>query len=436
MKLKIFFSICTAVMLTLSSCKDVLNLYPTSAVTPGNITEKDIVPLTNGIYNTAQNNAGSESYILFDLVGGNLINSSAGSGSAIIPFIENILRPENGILKTGWNGYYRAIYYANTAIQSVEDLPSSTNKNTLLGTAYFFRALTYYNLVTRWGGVPLLTVTSDAKIPRNSEAEVWTQIEQDLSLAMQLLPSFNRAKAKSYFYVSSEAAKALMARVKLMRGDKPTAAILAEEIITSGTFQLDDYSKIFRGQDNTETIFSFANILEESSVNLSGQFFYTYSHSTGGSYVYKPTNEAMNLYTSGDNRKDYSATTYNSLNIVNKFPSGQAGRDPLIIIRLSEMFLISAEAKGHINGIGRLNDLRSKRGLTTTTTANETHFLDLILEERRKELYAEGFRYYDLVRTNRLTSTLGISDHYKKFPIPSDELMLNNQLEPNEGYSN
>ncbi|WP_257669316.1 RagB/SusD family nutrient uptake outer membrane protein [Parapedobacter tibetensis] len=428
-QMKYFLWITLGVML-LPSCGKQLDLYPYSSVTPGNVTESDLEPLINGLYNVVQNRPGRESYVMFDLVGGNMINAAGGNQ---LVFINNILRPEQGLMSTAWNGYYAALYQVNNAMESVEPLPDSEKKRRLLGTAHFFRALIYYNLVTRWGGVPILRVKTEDKLPRDTEAAVWAFIEEDLTAAIPSLPSFATGLNGNYFYLSQEAAQALMARVKLMTGKTEEAAIWAEAIITSNQFQLDDFSRMFRGQDNNEVIFSFVNLNVESSVNLS-TMFYTYAHPVGGSYVYKPNDEVLVLYGEDDKRKAISIDTYEGLDVVNKYSSGQAGTDPIIVIRLAEIYLISAEAQG-MAGLPRLNGLRHARNLPPIAPANETEYESAVTLERRRELFAEGFRYYDLVRRGEAVETLGIDPSRQKFPIPENELILNELMTQNDGYN-
>ena len=72
-----------------------------------------------------------------------------------------------------------------------------------------------------------------------------------------------------------------------------------------------------------------------------------------------------------------------------------------MISRLAEMYLISAEAQGLNGGLDRLNELREKRGLDRVSPGKDADFLDAVLQERRLEFLAEGFRWYDLVRTGK-----------------------------------
>src|SRR5690606_37420855 len=206
----------------------------------------------------------------------------------------------------------------------------------------------------------------------------------------------------------------------------------AEAVIALPMFSLDRFDKIFRRQQNREEIFSFKNLTEESSITLS-TLFYTYAHDVSGSYVYKPTDAVMTLFDEGDNRKDISIATVSSLNVINKYPSGQTGTDPIPVIRLGEMYLIAAEGKG-LAGLPQLNALRAARNLSAINPSNEAEYQAAVALERRRELLAEGFRWFDLVRTGKAVEALGIEDYRTKFPIPDYEREVNPNLTQNEGY--
>ena len=322
----------------------------------------------------------------------------------------------------------QALYQVNNVISIVEDLPESDLRNLIIGEAHYFRAYIYHSLVTRWGGVPIQRVNTMDKPFRDSEEAVWAFIEEELETALAFLGT-----SSSCYYVSRDAALALKARVMLERGKKTEAAALAEGLIKDGKYKLDSFDKIFRGKTNTEVIFSFQCLAEESNITIS-TLFYTYAHPNHGSYVYRPTNDVMNMYDDKDKRKEVSIINVGAEPCINKYPSGQTGTDPVVMSRLAEMYLISAEAQGLSKGLGRLNDLRKERGLDAVNPKDEDEFIEYILDERRKELLAEGFRYYDLIRTNKAKTMLGLKDYQLVLPIPGKEMISNPNLEPNPGY--
>src|SRR5690606_31186539 len=311
------------------------------------------------------------------------------------------------------------LYQVNNVISICENQASNSVRNTALGEAYYFRALIYYNLLTRWGGVPIYRKNSLEKLSRNSKEEVWAFIEENLDAAEELLE-----ESSSYYFVSKDAVEALKARVFLYQDKKPEAAAIAEKLIISNKYKLDSFEKIFRKQANSEIIFAFENRTEESSINIS-DLFYSYAHPNKGQGNYRVTQQMVDAFSGSDKRRDISVTNIAGTYCVNKYPSGQTGRDPVIISRISELYLISAEAQGRIKGIDRLNELRRYRGLTDISVTSDEQFQEAILNERNLELFGENFRYYDLVRTNTATEKLGILNYQTVLPIPGRELQYN-----------
>lgn len=421
---KNFISILLCTMI-LASCSDSLNIFSHSAVSPDAVTEKDLPALRWGMYNSVQNNPGERAFIFFDILGGTLATSSGNPKDLIY----STLSPLNGYIASSWNGYFSALFQVNNLLAITENMsPSLAIRNTVKGEAHYFRAYIYFCLASRWGDVPIIRKNTMDLVSRDSLSAVWSFIEEDLDMAISLLGS-----SSSYYYVSKDAATALKARVMLSAGKKTEAGELAESLITSGKYKLDSYDKIFRKVLNTEIIFSFENLASESGNNL-GDLFYTYAHPNKGQYAYRPPQDVMDMYEAADKRKEISVTIVSGSNCINKYPSGQAGRDPIIISRLAEMYLISAEAQGKNNGVSRLNELRRFRGLTDIFPSTDDAYIDAILLERKKELIAENFMYHDYVRTGKAISVLGLLPHQLVLPIPGKELQLNPNLKPNPNY--
>lgn len=406
------------------SCSGELDQYSHSAISPDAVTEKDIPAIRSGMYNRVQNAPTERSYMMFDMLGG-VLTTNTGT---VKDLINSTLSPLNSYVSSSWNGYFNALYQVNNMLAISDRFPYSETGQLARGEAYYFRAYIYYCLVTRWGGVPILRQNTLEKVSRNSVGEIWAFIEEDLENALSILGSVS-----SYYYVSRDAVLALKARVKLSQGKMQEAAVISEDLITSGAYKLDSFEKIFRKVMNTEVIFAFENLTEESSVNIS-DLYYTYGHPNKGQGAYKPTSEVVALFTDWDNRKSISIVNVAGSDCINKYPSGQTGTDPLIISRIAEMYLISAEAKGRTAGVSRLNDLRKYRGLNEIHLSTDDVYLDAVLEERKRELLGENFMYYDLVRTGRAKAELGLLDHQMVLPIPGRELQLNPNLDPNPGY--
>jgi len=91
-------------------------------------------------------------------------------------------------------------------------------KNRMKGEAYFFRAWDYWELVKRYGGVPLVLVpqelTDSLLVSRNSTSECVGQILSDLDQAIALLPAISVGSANDG-HVHKGTAMAVKGRVLL-----------------------------------------------------------------------------------------------------------------------------------------------------------------------------------------------------------------------------
>ena len=341
---------------------------------------------------------------------------------------------------------YKTVNQANLILKHVPEMGISESvRNFSLGNAYFSRAWCYFWIARIWGDAPLAltgyeSTGGDLYLPRAPKAEIFARIESDLT------------EAERYVTDNSDKAVATPAAVQMLKADYAlwmyrvagggssylTMAEKAIEALNLSASRLEsDYAQVFSSANklNKEVIFAFSCLTEDgSSIKISNQF-YSYNHPNKGSYNYRPAGDVMTMYADNDLRKEVSITTLDNLNFVNKYPSGQTGSDPVVISRLAEMYLISAEAQGLNGGLDRLNELREKRGLDRVSPGNEADFLDAVLQERRLEFLAEGFRWYDLVRTGKATQTLGTKDYQCLMPLPSRELLYNPNLKPNNpGY--
>lgn len=141
--------------------------------------------------------------------------------------------------------------------------------------------------------------------------------------------------------------------------------------------------------------------------------------------------------------KDYPAlsgnTERNGIRIIKYHPRNGAFASHYILFRYADALLMKAEAilRGGTsadNALDLVNELRSIRGASEMDAVT----LDDILDERGRELYAEGWRRNDMVRFGTFDDVYELKDnteeHRNVFPIPAVALSSNPNLQPTPGY--
>lgn len=422
----------------LASCSDKLDVQPESAVSPDQISAGNIRFFLNGLY--LRTFGERDDYFLNDLRGGNYTwTALSGNNSAYGQLITgNNLDDRSTFSSRIWTNSYRNIYNANIILAAAETLGSDAAVTAVKAETSYLRAYLYYQLVTTFGDVPLVIVNTTENLAKSPKAEVWAQINKDLDFA---IANGRALRTTGFKTVSIEASKALKARVLLAAGDKSGAATLAKEVIDGTSLAIaDNYGDIFRTANQTETIFAFENLKSEKNLRFSA-LFWPYGTAWAGSYFVQPSDYVLNqLYPATDKRKAVNieriTNTDGTFNmIISKYWDVQ----PINISRISEMYLICAEGFAPAQGLTYLNAIRVKRGLTALTSAEAgtgDAYLTQVLEERRRELFSEGFLFFDLVRNNKAAALPNIKTTEKcLMPIPGAQVTLSQgKLVQNPSY--
>lgn len=144
----------------------------------------------------------------------------------------------------GWKGNYAAIRKANIVLSKVNLIPNydGEKKNRVLGQAYFFRALQYFNLIRSYGDVPYvdkpLSLSDQEGIVRTPREEVYGKVMQDFDKAIEYLPK--SWSASEYGRVTKGAALAMKARAALYYGKWDVAAESAKKVMDLNEYNLYD----------------------------------------------------------------------------------------------------------------------------------------------------------------------------------------------------
>jgi len=398
-------------------------------------------------------------------------------------FYKNSLEPKYlnsyGLLSTYWNKIYPLVYTANIAIEGLRDnvALSENVRNRLLGEAYFMRGFLYFYLVNFYGGVPLVLTTKynqTAHLSRSSVSDVYTQIIADLTKAEGLL---------DYTYVGANigttsgervrpnlaAVIALEARVFLYQKNYPAAEAAATKVINQSAFGLTSLNNTFL-KNSSETIWALQPVQTGYNTSEANAFILPSTGPDAISYPVFASSSLVDSFEPGDERKtnwlghvDVNGMTYYypTKYKVQFSPNLVTVDENTIVLRLSEQYLIRAEARNEQNNVAGavadLNTIRARsRGSVTTEVPNPLPALSptlaqvalrpIILQERRVELFTEwGHRWFDLKRSGTIDAVMtpaaitkgGIWNNYKSlYPIPFDEIQNNNSLTQNPGYSN
>lgn len=238
-------------------------------------------------------------------------------------------------------------------------------------------------------------------------------------------------------YVNEWAAKAILARVYLYKGENDKALSLAEDIINNSPYELwayDEYADawaksnpahikepileiVMTGTTDWVDREGIANLYQESGyadMIMTKNFLNMMSEDMDdcrwGVMVPAQTEDYAAKY--GDDR--VFLNKYLAMNTFNSLP----------VIRLSEMYLIAAETAAKTGNTAKAADylnaivLRANPDATPVAEADAT--VARISKERRKELVGEGHRLFDAMRNNE-TITRYTSEADRGYHSPLNE---------------
>jgi hypothetical protein len=169
----------------------------------------------------------------------------------------------NRELSEMWTNLYKGIRQANMAMENIDkvkNFPTTEIYNRSLGESHFLRAFFYFELIKRWGGVPIFDKSvqlgkDELDIPRSSYDDCVKFIVEDCDFAAAKLDAVN-AEAETG-RATKGAALALKSRVLLYAArplNNPTndikkweaAASAAWDVIKMNQYTLDaDYVNLF-----------------------------------------------------------------------------------------------------------------------------------------------------------------------------------------------
>jgi tetratricopeptide (TPR) repeat protein len=363
-------------------------------------------------------------------------------------------------------------------------------KNYHKGEALFLRGYAYYNLWNFYGTSPLNTerVTSPSQFTPagTTGTQLLDQAIKDFTEAASLLPPTwdpsNRGR------VTANSANGMLGKSLVFKASATknaadyTAAITAFNKIT-GAQLVANFNDNFAWdrENNPESLFEFQagqafgfdNVwLDNDFDNAVGALsifwgFYSDNFGLFGRSRYFGTTKLFSSYTTDDPRRD--STLNPNDRTIRKYvsrdklsPSGVASINNYRILRFADVLLLRAEAVlqsggSTVEAIGFINQVRARaramgRGIEprefATTETDKTRIMQWIMDERLRELAAEGQRWFDLRRwhmqgiitlnsaffsSNSSNVSFQLPKHLY-FPIPTSETDVNPNVPQNPGY--
>ncbi|MGB3343644.1 MAG: RagB/SusD family nutrient uptake outer membrane protein [Aequorivita sp.] len=373
-------------------------------------------------------------------------------GDLMDSFYQHRVYSDDLLVKNIWNNSYSLIYMGNAILEGLEGSDGLTAeiKSQLRGETLFIRGLVYSYMVNLFGDIPYVTTTDYGKNSTLSKVpipEVYERIINDLKEAKTLLgPNYisdERTRANKLVVA------ALLARVYLY-SEQWNAADEQATILISNTslfnLELDVANEFLK--ESTSAILQFKP-KNEGDNSLEASLFYFESGPPPFVSLNPKLKETMEV---NDKRKenwigkvtDGDQTWY----YPNKYKAKQNTGTSIeysMVFRLSEQYLIRAEARARLGNIPAaledLNKVRARAGLIDYEANSQSEILDAIIIERFHELFSEfGHRWFNIKRMGIANDILApIKPGWKPtdvlLPLPESELSMNPNLNPqNPGY--
>ncbi|OUJ73440.1 RagB/SusD family nutrient uptake outer membrane protein [Hymenobacter crusticola] len=451
-------ALCAGLLLTATGCKDFLEEDNRSSLTQENYftNATQAQSAVDGLYNrlrimNTDVGYGESIWVGLELMAGHA--TTLGQSFNNSQLINQSIDPANPYFSNMWNTAYNGIAAANLAIARIPAVSmDESQKQSLLGQAYFIRAFLYYHLVRLYGDIPLLTVPVDGSSPelyptRAPQTDVYNLIIADLQAAEQAgLPAVDRTGR-----ISQGAVKALLSSVYLTTAGYPLqikanhqkAADKAAELIDANSYPLF-VTKTVKTKVDSAVYINLHNNASKNQGELILQAQYAFGIATNaisalvipyfvGISKYNdefgaviPTPAFYNSYEPGDLRtkeQQFYFSKYPSIKTagqtvnfgtqalykyfqVESATGNGVGDENWTLLRMPEVMLIYAEAineagSANAKAYEQINAIRRRAMLPELRGLSQAQFREAVWKERYHELAYENKAYFDIQRTRK-----------------------------------
>ena len=332
-----------------------------------------------------------------------------------------------------YNQAYTYINRWNTIISLVDDSKGeASTKQLAKAEAKIYRAYDHFLLVNTYakgydpqtaatdGGICIMDKFDlEAQPSKSTVAQVYAFIQKDIDEALPYL----QEKPMDVYHPSLAFAYAFKAKVHLFKREIASAKAAAEKSLSYNNKIFDMVAYNTQGGPNVVAVPAANNVEVLSYMYMTGytemNFAYQYIISPELRTLFGTNDARFNLFfnTTSTTNLDQGSNTAYWATVYTKFFY------PTVGMKTTEVYLMLAECYARedkfTEAVDVLNTLRAKRILSGTvnlavpTTRKET--MDLVINERRKELLLGFNRFFDLKRLN--TETEYAKTVTRVFPI-------------------
>lgn len=481
---KIYLVLGIAASMMFSSCSDFLDREPSTELPTGSAitSTSDLQNAVNGIGFVLSGSLtgydrmsyASEFTLFGDLRCNDFMApSSQGQTDEIRQYAYS---PNGTYPDAGYKIFYKALSNVNSALEAI---PNVTGKeatiNNLKGQLLAWCGLLHFDLARMFCYIPttvadpansLGLVLADKTFPQDYKAtrtDLKTTYDFIIEQFTEALPLLGKTSDVGYF--NYYAALALRARAYLYEGDYTKALADAKEVINNaGSVGIElltrtNYVSSWATAGANETLFEM-KLTSEYNAQRYGPGYYT--DATGypecafntGSYLYKYLSSHPEDVRSGLIKDQTDADEYEGA--AGMYPGKYPGQNNNIyvnnpkIIRLSEVYLIAAEAQWHLDNAGsydvtktstaaaqyinaiQRNRIQDYEDVSSVTLADILHQYEIEMFCENQITYAYWRNHQSV--TNADEEEIKYNDYRTILPIPQTERDYNPALQQNPEY--
>ena len=439
MKKIIYISTCMFAMLfTTTSCEGFLNITPDGQAKRDELlsTQQGIEDAMYGVYSQMRTQSlyGQELYFSTLEILSQTLWCNGSDGITAMGKYDWNHSSVKGIFESAWTAMYKNISNVNSVLNSKLVKEATIYPYTIYrGEALGLRAFMHFDLMRLFAeqytvnpkadGIPYATEFSLNTPDFESLERNYEHILADLHEAELLLADEDNYENKGNYMLDRQihfnlrAVQATLARVYLTMGDMENAAHYALAVINDGKYTLKGKTEVVNDLagvlSKKETIFGIYYAGFYTNVNAKLQQMTSY-------YSLDLREDFMSLYEKDASGSDYRTMAYFSeagtgsgtkyrlskFTDIYEHNNNSANRPADLIlginmIRIPEMYYIAAEAlleSDYNRALELYNTVRVHRGLEPLTGKPLT--VELINDERYKEMIGEGQTYFNMKRQN------------------------------------